>query len=75
MKKVSVFIDGGFLRSYAKKAAKSYDPSFVVREAKSCVVLGEDLFRILYYDCLPFIGTLTLPISGGAKVFAASEIF
>jgi uncharacterized LabA/DUF88 family protein len=68
---VAVFIDGGHLRVCAKKAHKQYDPAFIVNAANSCVVAGEKLFRILYYDCDPYTGTVQLPVSGGQKSFNA----
>lgn len=82
MKRVTVMIDGGHLRSYVKKANKrdaqlglSYDPAMVVRVAKACVLQGEDLFRILYYDCDEFAGSVKLPVSNGTKVFNPSNSF
>ena len=77
MKRVSVFIDGGHLRSYAKKANKPYTPSFVVTVAKACVnaALGEELFRVLYYDCDPYAGTVSQPISAVPRVFSGSKTF
>lgn len=62
--KVAVFIDGGHLRSYAKKAGKTFDQNFVSSVAQSCVNSGEHLFRVLYYDCEPFCGQVKLPVSG-----------
>lgn len=67
--KVAVFIDGGHLRVCAKKAKKNFDPAFIVNVANSCVSPGEKLFRILYYDCDPYAGSVQLPVSGGTKSF------
>lgn len=69
--KVGVFIDGGHLRVCAKKAHKNYDPAFIINVANSCVVAGEKLFRILYYDCDPYVGTVRLPVSNGQKTFSS----
>jgi len=62
--KVAVFIDGGHLRSCARKAGKNFDQNFITQVAQSCVNGGENLFRILYYDCEPYTGKVKLPVSG-----------
>ena len=75
MTKVAVFIDGGHLRACAKSAKKPYTPDLVVKIAKSCVQAGETLFRILYYDCEEFAGSVKLPVSGGMKSYAGGNPF
>lgn len=73
MKTTIVLIDGGFLRSQAKRAQVTYDPPFIERFAKSCLTPEEDCLRFLYYDCAPFVGRATLPISGNDQQFTGSD--
>jgi uncharacterized LabA/DUF88 family protein len=72
-KKVIILIDGGFLRVKANKAGKKYDPNFIESLSKKCVIANEEIFRVLYYDCAPYSGTVKLPISGDPKVFSGSD--
>jgi len=71
--KSAVFIDGGHLRALAKKAKKKYDPDFIEKFAHACVAADETLFRVLYYDCSMYEGTVKLPVSGGNHTFTASD--
>ncbi|MFL5538289.1 MAG: NYN domain-containing protein [Longimicrobiaceae bacterium] len=62
---VVVLIDGGHLRAVAKSAKQPYNARLVDRVARAVVdAPDEQLFRALYYDCDPFIGTVKQPISG-----------
>lgn len=71
--KTAVLIDGGFLRVTAKRAGKNYDPDFIEKFAHACVVSDETAFRILYYDCALYEGTVKLPVSGTSYTFNASD--
>lgn len=71
--KIAVMIDGGFVRVLAKNAGKTYDPAFIEKLGQSCALAGEEIHRILYYDCAPFAGTVTLPVSGGKHAFGGSD--
>jgi uncharacterized LabA/DUF88 family protein len=73
MKTTIVLIDGGFLRSQANKAGKHYNPAFIERFALSCVAADEECLRILYYDCAPYLGTATQPVSGMPRIFTGSD--
>ena len=73
MTKVAVFIDGGHLRACAKAARQGFTADLIVKVAKATVQAGEDLFRIQYYDCEPYHGTVQLPVSGGNKVYQANS--
>lgn len=74
IKKVAVFIDGGYLRAIAtNKGSKKYDPDFIEKFAKSCVSADEEIFRILYYDCGPFKGDVKLPVSGQTATLGGSD--
>lgn len=75
MSKVAVFIDGGHLRSYARKANKAFNPAFVVATARATLSPGDVLFRILYYDCDPFSGTVKKPVSNASHVFPPNPSF
>ena len=75
MNKVAVFIDGGHLRACAKSANRPYTPELVVKIAKACVEPAETLFRILYYDCEQFAGSVKLPVSGNTKSYPGGSPF
>lgn len=69
MGKVALLIDGGHLRVLARLAHKAYQPDYVEKVAHACVTAQEELLRVLYYDCPPFSGEVTLPVSGGKMLF------
>ena len=71
--KVAVLIDGGFLRVVAKRIQKTYDPDFIESFAHHCREADEDIFRILYYDCAMYSGTVKLPVSGNAFEFTSND--
>lgn len=71
--KVAVLIDGGFLRAVAKKGKKLYDPAFIEAFAHSCTSADEGIFRILYYDCAMYSGTVKLPVSGTSHTYTPSD--
>jgi len=72
-KKVIVLIDGGYLRVKANKAGKTYNPDFIAAFATKSVVQDEEVFRVLYYDCAPYSGTVKLPVSGTQFTFSGSD--
>lgn len=72
-KKAIVLIDGGFLRVKTNKAGKKYDPQFIAKFAEKCKIADEEIFRVLYYDCAPYSGTVKLPISGSPHTFSGSD--
>lgn len=73
--KVAVLIDGGFLRHMARCAGHKYNPDFIEAFARQCIRRDEDefLFRVLYYDCPPYTGTVRLPVSGASKEYSRSD--
>lgn len=71
--KVAVLIDGGFLRVTTKKAKKHYDPEFIEKFAHACKAADESIFRILYYDCALYSGTVKQPVSGTDLIFKAND--
>ena len=71
--KIAILIDGGFLRVLAKKAKKHYDPDFIEKFAHACKADHEDIFRILYYDCAQYGGTVKLPVSGSSHTFVSND--
>lgn len=73
MPKVVILIDGGHLRKKARKAGKIYNPDFIERFAHGCKAQDEEILRILYYDCAPYIGTVKLPVSGNAHALTGSD--
>ncbi len=72
-KKIIVLIDGGYLRVKAKLAGKAYNPAFIERFAHKCKEQDEEIFRVLYYDCAPYAGTVSLPISGNTYTFTSND--
>ncbi|MGA7694232.1 MAG: NYN domain-containing protein [Candidatus Sulfotelmatobacter sp.] len=73
VKKIIILLDGGFLRVKAKHAGKVYNPDFIEKFAHNCKDATEEIFRVLYYDCAPFIGDVKLPVSGNIKQFVGSD--
>jgi len=73
MPRVSVMIDGGHLRVLARKAGHNYDPDYIEKVAHACVMADEVLLRILYYDCAPYNGKVSLPVSGAEHEFKGSD--
>jgi len=69
MEKTILLIDGGYLRKIARKKGKNYNPEYIEKCAKKIIKDEDNLLRILYYDCFPFEGTTTLPISRNKKKF------
>jgi len=71
---VVVLIDGGHLRAVARSAGKPYNAKLVDRVARAVVnAPDEQLFRALYYDCDPFVGTVKQPISGTLHHFSQTS--
>lgn len=67
-------IDGGHLRVLARMAGHTYDPNCIEKVAHACAdKTQEDLIRILYYDCAPYVGKTKLPVSGKEKEFSGSD--
>jgi uncharacterized LabA/DUF88 family protein len=71
--KVAILIDGGFLRVSAKKAKKHYDPNFIEAFAHACKSADESIFRVLYYDCAMYSGTVKMPVSGTSHTYTTSD--
>jgi uncharacterized LabA/DUF88 family protein len=71
--KVAVLIDGGFLRVVAKRNKKTYDPDFIEKFAHVCPAADESIFRILYYDCAMYSGTVKLPVSGTNHTYTSND--
>lgn len=71
--RVAVLIDGGHLRVLARKAGFKYEPGYIEKVAHACIEPPENLLRILYYDCAPYVGTATLPVSGAPHEFTGSD--
>ena len=73
MKKVAVLIDGGHLRVLARRDKHNYNPDFIEKFAHNCVAEDEQLLRVLYYDCAPYVGEVKLPVSGDSQKFDGSD--
>jgi hypothetical protein len=72
-KKIAVLLDGGHPRVHAKKAGKTFDPDYIEKIGLSCSAPGETIHRIMYYDCAPYNGNATLPVSGDRKTFTGTD--
>jgi len=70
--KIAVLIDGGHLRSQARKAKKTFDPDYIEKIGHGCALADEVIHRILYYDCPPYLGEAVQPVSGTKKAFTGS---
>jgi uncharacterized LabA/DUF88 family protein len=73
VKQIAILIDGGYLRAIANKDKQKYDPDFIEKFALGCRGNDEEIFRILYYDCAPYIGDVKLPVSGSVHNFHGSD--
>ncbi len=80
--KVAILIDGAFLRARHRQIHNGRYPSVDYVEAlcldrimKSPLLKDDYLFRIYYYDCRPFAGTLHNPISGDGTDYTAAPTF
>src|SRR5204863_9948045 len=72
-KRIAVLMDGGHVRSYARKAKKSFVPDYIEKIAHASALADEVIHRILYYDCPPYTGEAVLPVSGVKKAFSGSD--
>lgn len=68
-----MLIDGGHVRALASHAHLKYDPTFIEKVAHACAVQGEEILRVLYYDCAGYEGKTKLPVSGAVHEFKAPD--
>ena len=73
MIRLSILIDGGHLRVLTRSAGHTYNPDYIERIGLACADKDETLLRILYYDCAPYVGSATLPVSGKKQEFKGSD--
>ena len=75
--RVAVLLDGGFVqkRLFALRGGKAPAASDILSFANRCLTPEEELFRIYYYDCPPFGGVLTHPMSGEEEDFSTTPVF
>lgn len=72
-KKVVVLIDGGNLRALTRVAGHRHVPDYIEKVGLACAEADEEILRILYYDCAPYVGTTRLPVSGTEQRFSGSD--
>jgi len=72
-KRIAVLLDGGHVRVHAKNAGMQFTPDYIEKVALACSNPGEEILRILYYDCAPYAGTVTLPVSGAKKTYQGTD--
>lgn len=71
MKRLVLMVDGGHVGGAARREGMPYGPDFIEAFARNCALADEELVRVLYYDCAPYQGHHTLPVSGSQQVFAS----
>jgi uncharacterized LabA/DUF88 family protein len=64
MKRLIVMIDGGHLRAQSRRDSIDYNPDFIEDFVHVLPQKDEELLRAFYYDCRPYQGETTLPVSG-----------
>lgn len=77
---VAFLIDGGFLEKKFKSLTKNFPMPQQVLDICHLAMGDQEfnydqLFRIYYYDCEPFEGTATHPITGLQIDFSTSRVF
>ena len=80
--RVAILVDGAFLRVKHRQAHYRRYPTAdfvydlcVKRIMESEKLAGDTLFRVYYYDCRPFSGTLRNPITGDESDYTISTSF
>ncbi|MEZ5850119.1 MAG: NYN domain-containing protein [Hyphomicrobiaceae bacterium] len=71
--RIATLIDGGHLRVLTNRAGHPYNPDYIEKIGLASPQPDETLLRILYYDCAPYSGTVTLPVSGAKYEFKGSD--
>ena len=74
-KSTAVLIDGGFLLRQLKQASKDKTHATaadIYNFANKTLASDEELFRMYYYDCPPYEGTQTNPISNSTHDYATA---
>lgn len=71
MTKIIILIDGGHLRAQARREGLDYHVDLIEDVAHALLRPGEQLVRVLYYDCRPFTGEVQMPVSGEPWSFKA----
>lgn len=56
-------IDGGHLRVALRKGQKPLTADYIEKVGLACSLATEEIFRILYYDCPPYMSETKLPVS------------
>ncbi|MCB2193333.1 MAG: NYN domain-containing protein [Deltaproteobacteria bacterium] len=76
MHKIAVLLDGGYvlweLRDRTHREATAAEIESVARR---CVNEHENLFRIYYYDCMPFGGSTRHPVTGDPIDFSEANTY
>ena len=72
MTRTAILIDGGHLRTVARRQGHIYDPDFIEAFAHLCALDDEEVIRVFYYDCPPYSGKVHLPISGDICAYEAN---
>jgi uncharacterized LabA/DUF88 family protein len=72
MKKLVLMLDGEHIGSMARRERLPYGPDLIEAFARNCAFPDEELFRVLYYDCAPYVGQHALPVSGSIQIFSQS---
>lgn len=70
----AILLDGGFVKKALKAKLRRFPDAADIQAlcttlAASGPLTGQDLYRIFYYDCDPFTGSATNPLSGSTTNF------
>lgn len=74
MKTVAILLDGGFIEKILSQKLKKWPTADQIYDfAMSTISVNEELFRIYYYNCLPFEGVVKNPITQQEIDFGQSQ--
>ncbi len=79
MARVAILVDGGFVKQVLKKKSGRYPKAEEIIQHCQALMQAEplhqdELFRIYYYDCLPFEGTATHPLTGQQTDYSQTAV-
>lgn len=75
--KTAIMIDGGFLRKRLFSKPGNFPTAATIRDFAHGILRSkhEELFRIYYYDCMPFSQTVIHPLTGKKIHYGQSDAY
>ena len=61
------------MRVLVRQSGATYEPDYIEKISKACIAADENIFRVFYYDCPPYNGTVKLPVSGQPYEFVGND--